>query len=82
MLPQQGRANDLRSIWSISIAPQLSGRHPEPVRLCEEHSRRVNAGLGGSIIDGSLSCHRLRFEIDFQEVSTSHVDNSGTCMGS
>ena len=54
------------------MTPQLSGRHPEPVRLCEEHSRRVNGGSGEEVIAGSSSSHRAGFDIAFQEASAVH----------
>lgn len=79
VFPQQSRAYALRSIWSINRAPQLSCRHPEPVRLCEEHSRQGNARFGRQVIAGSSSCHRLGFEAAFKR-SPLFIDNSETCM--
>lgn len=81
MFLEQRRADALDAVWSIKRASQLSGRHSEPVCLCEEHSRRVNTESWERVLERRLlvrspSGRRTRF----QQVTTFHSDTTVGCI--
>jgi hypothetical protein len=60
---QQGRCDTMRSIRDIQRAPQLSGRHLQPVRRGDEHSHFAGAKSGVKVLVLSLLlAHRWEIE--------------------